>query len=310
MMTAQALLAGRSDAGVILVVDDSPANLRLLTDMLTARGYEVHVAPNGKRALQSAQAHPPTLVLLDILMPGMDGFEVCSKLKEAGQSRDIPIVFLSAIDAADTKALAFEAGGVDYITKPFEEIEVLARIDTHVRMRNMQLLLLQQNAELERLATTDPLTGLLNRRSFREHTCRRLAESARYGSPCSLILFDIDGFKPINDNFGHDIGDRVLQAISARIAGRIRAADIFARWGGEEFTLLLPSIDLAEGCRLAEQLRALLADEPFPKVAVVTASFGVACMRKGEDFDSLIKRADQALYKAKARGRNRVEATD
>jgi diguanylate cyclase (GGDEF)-like protein len=297
----------RSTLASILVVDDTPANLRLLTKMLSDRGYHVHVARSGQHALQSVREHPPTLILLDILMPGMDGLEVCRQLKSLPVSRDIPIVFLTAVDSMGAKSRAFDQGGVDYITKPFELFEVLARVDTHVRMRRLQLLLQAQNRELQRLATSDPLTGLMNRRSFQEHARLRLEESERYGIPCCLGICDIDRFKPINDRYGHDVGDRVLRGIAQRLAERIRGADLIARWGGEEFTLLLPSTPVGAGEILIDQLRKLIGDSPFPPVGLVTASFGLTEFTAGDDLDSLLKRADRALYAAKRSGRHRVE---
>lgn len=303
-----------TQAANILVVDDTPANLKLLTEMLTAQGYGVRVAPNGHLALQSVSAHPPDLILLDIRMPGLDGFQVCQALQAEEFARGIPVIFLSALEDTQYKVKAFNVGGVDYITKPFEGVEVLARVKTHLRLRQLQRQLTDQNraleqvnANLDKLASTDPLTGLLNRRSFIQR-CKADWPAAQGRHPvCGLVLFDIDHFKSVNDQFGHDVGDTVLQQVTQRIASGLRARDLFARWGGEEFILWLPNNPLEPCQQLAERLRARIHNDPIPPVGSITASFGVVATRAGEDLDSLIKRADQALYSAKQAGRNCVK---
>jgi len=302
-----------SQTANILVVDDTPANLKLLTEMLTIQGYTVRVAPNGQLALQSVSAHPPDLILLDIRMPGRDGFEVCRELQADPVFCDIPVIFLSALENTQYKVKAFNIGGVDYITKPFEAVEVLARVKTHLRLRFLQQQLTeknraleQANQELDKLASTDPLTGLLNRRSFIAHCDQYCAIHYRSTIQCGLILFDIDHFKQVNDQFGHDIGDKVLQVLTQRVANGLRKQDLFARWGGEEFIIWV-----ADGCldiieTLAERLRKLIASTPIEPVGIINASFGTASVNKGESLHHIIKRADNALYLAKKAGRNCV----
>lgn len=309
MNEAETQTAGGVHEEIILVVDDTPANLKLLTSMLSTQGYRVHVAPNGRLAIQSVQEQPPALILLDVLMPGIDGFEVCRRLQLCPASAGIPIIFLSALDGTGSKTRAFAAGGVDYVTKPFEEIEVLARVKTHMRMRRMQLLLEEKNHELARLATIDPLTGLLNRRSFLEQGHRCLNESLRYATPCCLAMLDIDHFKAINDRFGHETGDSVLQEIACRIKAQLRTPDQLGRWGGEEFTLLLPQTDITSGVHLVERLRQAIAAAPFATATTVTASFGITAFNPGDTLETLCKRADQALYMAKGAGRNRIQCS-
>ncbi|WP_052314997.1 response regulator [Thiocystis violascens] len=206
----------------ILVVDDTPGNLDLLGRILTDAGYRVRQLPCGELALTSARTAPPDLILLDIRMPGLDGFEVCQRLKEEAITAEIPILFISALQDAGDKVRAFAAGGLDYITKPFQTEEVLARVATHLRLSALQRRLELQNRELERLATTDPLTGILNRRSFTDYGLHYLAHANRYGRPFGLIMFDIDKFKAVNDCHGHGVGDKVLVVVTERIRACLR----------------------------------------------------------------------------------------
>ena len=314
-MTAD--LAEPCPSASILVVDDTPANLTLLATLLSEQGYDVRVAPEGKLALQSARACPPDLILLDIRMPGMDGYQVCRELKADARLRAVPVIFLSALDAPQDKLSGFQAGGVDFVTKPFETLEVLARVSIHLRLSALQAeleeknqALEQANVELQRLASTDPLTGLYNRRAILERSELCLHLARRYGAPYSLIMFDIDHFKAINDQHGHDVGDRVLLAMTDRVQQALRETDTLARWGGEEFLVLAPQSEGEETCRLAERLRELVAQSEIDPVAGrVTASFGVASVKDGDSLEAVVKRADQCLYAAKRNGRNRVECT-
>lgn len=297
----------------ILVVDDTPANLTLLVKILTEHGYAVRVAPNGPLALQSAHAQPPDLALLDIRMPEMDGYTVCRELKSNPLTADIPVIFLSALTSSQDKLLCFESGAVDFIAKPFDAPEVLARVSTHLRLRALQTelernnaALLAANAELERLATTDPLTGLLNRRALQQRAEISLSCTKRYGTPYSVILFDLDHFKSINDEMGHEAGDTVLRAVSQRVLGALRDSDTLARWGGEEFLVLATQSGAEETSQLAERLRQLLAAEPVGSAGSITASFGVAGSQDGETLEQIIQKADMAMYTAKQQGRNQV----
>lgn len=303
----------QTGAPSILVVDDTPANLTLLAKILTESGYAVRVAPNGKLALQSACAQPPDLALLDIRMSEMDGYTVCKALKSNPQTADIPVIFLSALTSSQDKLLCFEAGAVDYIAKPFDAPEVLARVATHLRLHALQAeleyknaALLAANEALEQLATTDPLTGLLNRRALQQKAAISLSCTKRYGTPYSVILFDLDHFKSINDKMGHDAGDTVLKAVSQRVLGALRDSDTLARWGGEEFLVLATQSGPEETCQVAERLRQLLADEPVASVGRISASFGVAGNHDGATLEQIIQKADTAMYAAKQQGRNRV----
>lgn len=292
----------------ILIVDDTAANLDLLGRILVDAGYRVRKLPSGELALASAQANPPDLILLDIRMPGLNGHEVCARLKQNPTTRAVPVIFISALHDTEDKVRAFVAGGVDYITKPFQVEEVLARVGTHLRLSTLQRRLEAQNRELERLASTDSLTGILNRRRFTEYGLHYLEHTNRYGRPFGLILYDIDEFKRVNDQYGHDLGDQVLMVTTERIRARLRSADLFARWGGEEFIILAPETPLDCLRQLAERLRQAFAATPIDPIGIITASFGIAVSVHDESLDALVRRADRALLAAKRAGRNQVRA--
>ncbi len=311
----------------IVIVDDMPDNLRLLTGILKDRGYKVRPAPNGVRALATIRKEHPELILLDIMMPGLDGYEVCRQLKADEQTKDIPIIFLSALNEVFDKVKAFRAGGVDFITKPFQLEEVLARVKTHLTIRAQQKTLKLQNEELlrknariteqtkklELLATRDFLTGLSNRRDFLKRTEQEKNRFNRTKRPFALIMLDIDHFKSINDTYGHTCGDKVLVNVSRTLEKALRAQDILARWGGEEFICLLPETGLDGAKSAAEKIRLdvqRLAHDCIDAPALVTATLG-ACIYDGSlTIEECIRRADEALYSGKNRGRNQVVLAD
>jgi diguanylate cyclase (GGDEF)-like protein len=307
----------------IVIVDDMPDNLRLLTGILKERGYKVRPAPSGTRAMATIHKEPPALILLDIMMPDMDGYEVCRQLKAEERTADIPIIFLSALNEVFDKVKAFKAGGIDFITKPFQVEEVLARVRAHLTIRAQQAALALKNEELERkntliteqakklarLATTDHLTGLSNRRAFQEKICCEIRRFQRNQRPFAMIMVDIDHFKRVNDTHGHDFGDKVLTAVGKGLEKMLRAQDIVARWGGEEFIALLPETDLDGARHVAEKIRMEIAGERhfFGGIsASVTATLGVALFDGSNPMEGCIKMADNALYEGKRLGRNRV----
>ncbi|MEG4858106.1 PleD family two-component system response regulator [Microcoleus sp. K1-B6] len=325
----------------ILVVDDHPDNLRVLSAILTESGYHVRRAINGHLALKVAQNAPPVLILLDILMPEMDGYEVCSLLKTHPQTAEIPVIFISALDDVFDKVKAFEVGGVDYITKPFQSAEVLARVKNQLIIRNLYLQLqnqaqkiaeqnvfLQQeikyrkraesalveaNIELQRLASLDSLTGVANRRQFNEDLNKEWQRMAREQLPLSLILSDIDYFKKYNDTYGHLAGDFCLQQVAQAISRAIkRPADILARYGGEEFAVILPNTKAEGALKVAEAMRhevlnLKIAHAQSAVNKYVTLSLGVFSVVPQDISDPsiLIAAADKVLYEAKKQGRNR-----
>jgi diguanylate cyclase (GGDEF)-like protein len=317
-------LPARNDEQSIVIVDDMPDNLRLLTGILNEQGYKVRPAPSGTRALATIQKEPPALILLDIMMPDMDGYEVCRQLKADEGTNDIPIIFLSALNEVFDKVKAFKAGGVDFITKPFQVEEVLARVRTHLTIRAQQdalalkneelerknALITEQAKELEQLATKDYLTGLPNRRDFQAKASREVKRFERNRKPFAIIMIDIDHFKQVNDTHGHDFGDSVLVATGRRLEKMLRAQDIVARWGGEEFIALLPETE-AEGAKhAAEKIRMRIAayrHDLKDFSASITATLGIAVFDDDADsIEACIKRADNALYLGKKQGRNRV----
>lgn len=309
----------------ILIVDDTPTNLHILLNVLEQHGYEVRCVRTGAMALIGIQASAPDLIVLDIRMPDMDGYEICQTLKANAQTSEIPIIFLSALEQPFDKVKAFEVGGADYITKPFQVEEVLVRINHQLTIRNLQqqrkqliAALEQANLELESLAALDDLTQVANRRRFDNYLELEWQRAAREQLPLSLILADIDYFKRYNDSWGHLAGDRCLQIVAQTIrAIPQRPSDLVARYGGEEFTILLPNTDATGAAQIAETIRQSIEQLRFPHALLevdqsITLSLGVASLVPVPNSSSiqLIELADQALYNAKAQGRNIVCVKD
>jgi len=307
----------------ILVVDDTHDNLRLLSKLLIEQGYYVRPVSDGRRAISAIQDQRPDLILLDIMMPGMDGYEVCQHLQQDKLTSNIPIIFISALNETFDKVKAFSIGGRDYISKPFQEDEVLARIKTHLELKRSQEALENNISELEKTndelenakgdllvaATTDPLTNLYNRRKFIELFEVESARFNRNGSAFTLILSDIDNFKLFNDTYGHACGDFVLVSIAKNIQEILRTQDSLARWGGEEFIILLPDTSIEDGFNVAEKIRAAIASTVFKyidKELTVTMTFGLSEIAPAMDLDTLINEADKALYKGKIASKNCV----
>jgi diguanylate cyclase (GGDEF)-like protein len=313
--------------GKILVVDDSVETLQILRAILFEHGYEVRTAKNGTNALEAVSSEHPDLILLDIEMPGMKGYEVCQRLKADESTKDIPVLFISASDQVLNKVEAFSAGGGDYITKPFHVEEVLIRVDTHMALRSLVKTLEDTNTELnyeisrrhayekqlEQLAIRDALTKAFNRRFFIDAAEKEIDRARRNGLPISLLMIDIDHFKQVNDDHGHLVGDQVLINLVKLCQSKIRDVDIFARYGGEEFVILMPNANCEAAIKTAERLRQAVF-ESFMATGranvLITLSVGVACWDTVEEvnIDSLLEKADKALYRSKELGRNRVLA--
>lgn len=312
----------------LLIVDDHLDNVRSLSLLLSNSGYAVRKATSGEMALETIQVAKPDLVLLDVRMPEMNGYEVCQRLKANPATRDIPIIFLSASNDTDDKVQAFNMGGADYVTKPFQAEEVLARVRHQIIILRQQQQLIAQNnqlqqvktdlqqanLELQRIANTDSLTQLANRRCFDESLAQEWQRLRREQQPLSLILCDIDYFKQYNDRHGHPAGDVCLQQVAQVISECIRRpADIVARYGGEEFAIILPNTDEAGAAAIAESIRATLQCLHIPHVSSnaadhVTLSFGLACLvpTSESSYQALISAADISLYQAKQQGRDRI----
>lgn len=290
----------------VLIVDDEKHNRLLLTELFAGQ-YRVIQAKNGAQAIELAQQHQPDLILLDVLMPDMDGMAVIRTLKREDRTRQIPVVFITALDSAADEELGLELGAVDYITKPFHPSIVRVRVRNHLQI-------VHQRRLLEQLAALDGLTGIPNRRRFDQALEQEWRRCQRAGQPLSLIVADVDWFKPYNDALGHAAGDRVLQEVAAVLRqGARRPGDLAARYGGEEFVLLLPGTDVPQAQELAEQLRGrvqqlALAHPASPVALSVTLSLGGASTlaQTSEVDGSFFARADAALYQAKKAGRNRV----
>ena len=284
----------------ILVVDDTVDNIKLLTLLLTSEGYKVKGAASGKAALRICKRNKPSLILLDIMMPKIDGYEVCRQLKAEQDTRDIPIIFLSALDNVQDKVSAFQVGGVDYIQKPFEPLEVLARVKTHTKIDALQRKLIARNGELKTLAETDTLTGLLNRRRMNE-------VGEMQAGNYSVILFDIDDFKKINDQYGHNVGDKVLAAVAQVTQKILSGKGYVGRWGGEEFLVVLPQYSIRETDMIAHSLLEGISDlKHLLSICQLTASFGVAGSYLNGAFTDVVRDADFAMYDAKNSGKNQV----
>ena len=291
----------------ILIVDDVPTNIQVLAEALR-KHYRVQVATNGRDALAVAQTRPqPDLVLLDVMMPAMDGFEVCRRLKEDPATRHIPVVFVTAKDDVADEERGLMLGAVDDIAKPFHLPVVRARVRNHLALKLKADL-------LESLANIDSLTDIANRRRFDEKLAAEWRRCQRSGLPLSLIMIDIDHFKAFNDHFGHGAGDICLVTIAATLSANLsRPGDLVARYGGEEFAVILPETDPAGAVRIAERMRVALAEQgmaqaPGDERSIVTLSAGVAGRVPDEQADvaELVAAADRKLYEAKTLGRNRV----
>src|SRR6187549_1990785 len=302
----------------LLLIDDSEAQSNKIKEALERLGYRVTVAFSGVEGLRLARKISPDLVLLDVVMPDIDGFAVCRWLKMNAETRDIPIIMLTVRTALADRVEGLNIGADDYLAKPFQDEELEARIFAALRVKAAHAELRERNQQLESmlhsveaLASTDPLTGLFNRRRFADVLKREFAVTKRYRNTLSCLIVDIDHFKQINDRFGHDAGDQVLKEVARRIVGSLREVDLAARYGGEEFAILLPHTSKKDAKIVAERLLSNLRKQQFnfgSELVRVTASVGCAGntdVASGQAED-LVKAADLALYEAKNGGRNAV----
>ncbi|MDP1534834.1 MAG: diguanylate cyclase [Rubrivivax sp.] len=290
----------------LLVVDDQPINIQALYQAFSA-DHQVFMAKSGEQALQMCAQHAPDLVLLDIMMPGMDGHEVCRRLKSNPATADIPVIFVTAHGEAAAEAEGLDVGAVDFITKPIHPRVVRARVRTHLTLK-------AQADLLRRWVYIDGLTQIHNRRHFDELLLVEWARAARAGTSLSVVMIDVDFFKRFNDHYGHQAGDDCLRQVAAALrSGLRRPGDLLARYGGEEFVCLLPDTTLAGALELATRLGERIGALQLPHAesaaaAHVTVSLGVGCKGKGEGGSAadLVRDADAQLYMAKSRGRNRA----
>ncbi|MBR8826413.1 MAG: PleD family two-component system response regulator [Gomphosphaeria aponina SAG 52.96 = DSM 107014] len=295
---------------LILVVDDNITNIQLVGSILNKIGYDSTFATNGNLAIERVKSVKPDLILLDLMMPDINGLEVCKIIKSHEEYKDIPIIFLTASNEQENLIQAFERGAVDYIVKPFNKPELLARVRTHLELKHTRDELRKTLIELEKLATTDPLTNLPNRRHFFNLAEKELNQVFRDKHTFSILMIDVDHFTQINNTYLHSIGDEALKLVAKTIHESLRKVDFCGRLGGEEFVVFLPETNTPEAMIVAERLRKLVA-EAFLIVnkqkVQMTVSIGVATYDpKDATIDAVLKRADEALYQAKDTGRNKV----
>lgn len=305
------MTAEHNETPRILIVDDTPDIAELLTATLQMRDWQTEVADTGAAALAAAAQRRPDLILLDGALPDMDGFDVCRILRDRPETAHTPIIFLTARTMHQDKINGLDLGANDYVTKPFQLEELLARIRAALRTKSLQDSLSQTNAELRELSNTDPLTGLYNRRYFDDRVHQELARARRYGHPLSCCLVDLDHFKLVNDTHGHLAGDEVLRLTATILRNSTREEDVVARYGGEEFVILLMQQDTTGAVKVAEKVRRNIADHAYlledGTRLHLTASLGVSIYEGGPiDVSRLIHSADTALYEIKQGGRNGV----
>jgi two-component system cell cycle response regulator len=298
----------------ILIVEDSASVRALVIDKLKA------VTPTGKyfeacdglEGLKILDDHPVDLIICDLMMPNMDGFEFLARVKGVDEFRETPVIILSVKEDSSTKIRMLESGASDYVTKPFNTGELVARVAVQLHIKALQDEMRSTNRLLKELSITDHLTHLYNRRYLMDALRIEFQRSLRKGKELCLVLLDVDNFKSINDTYGHQQGDMVLAAIAEAVQVELRRYDIAARYGGEEFAMLLPETSLEAGAAVAERLRQAVQEMCFPPPLdrlSISISQGIAALPAPGivSVDEMIRTADQALYRAKQNGRNRVE---
>jgi diguanylate cyclase (GGDEF)-like protein len=298
-----------NEEGTVLVAEDSLVVRALLRAQLRERGYSVVEAADGEQALARARETRPDVILLDVDMPKRDGFDVIAEMKDDPELATVPVVFITGRTTADDAVRGLDMGAHDYLRKPFEAAELTARVHAALRTKRLQDELRALNLELSRLANTDTLTGLANRRYLDEELTRLVSRCERHGGPLSLLIADVDHFKKVNDVHGHAVGDETLVALAGRLTERLRAEDVVGRWGGEEFLVLVPDVDRRGAETVAEALREQVSGRPLDTAAgplKLTLSVGWTFRLEGDTPDDLLRRADAALYEAKQAGRDRV----
>ncbi len=289
----------------VLIADDNQNNLKLIKEILEDEGYTTMTASDGSTAMQMVQEFKPHVLLLDIMMPDMDGFQVCEALKKEPETKDIPIIMVTAKTGGCDLKRAFELGAFDYIKKPIDEMEVIARVQSALKFK-------EREDRLREMATTDGLTGLYNHALIVELFEKEVSKQERKNSDLSFVMLDIDYFKKVNDNYGHITGDFILKELADILKCLVRCGDLVGRYGGEEFSLILPDAGEENALALCERIREKVAAHLFTvgsQTLSITVSMGVYCKTGGDKTPSqdILRLADEALYRAKQNGRNRVE---
>jgi two-component system cell cycle response regulator len=300
--------AGRG--GRILIVDDRVSSYERIVGMLSVE-HSVDVQADPNEALFHAAEGRYDLLIVSLGLENFDGLRLCSQVRSLERTRNVPILAIADADSNTRLVRALEIGVNDYLTRPIDKNELLARVRTQIRKKRYTERL-RDNVQMSiEMAITDALTGLYNRRYMETHVGTLVEQAATRGKPLAVLVLDIDYFKSINDNHGHDAGDDVLREFAIRIRKSIRGIDLACRYGGEEFVVLMPETDMAVATMVAERLRRRIASEPFPiqqgvRTIEVTISIGIAALGHDDNAAAVLKRADQALYRAKRDGRNRV----
>jgi two-component system, cell cycle response regulator len=294
---------------IVLLVEDSAAIRALVRRMLVAGGHTVVEAARGADALALCREQQPDVVLLDVEMPGMSGWDVLAAMKADPGLRDVPVVFLTGRSDTADMVDGLRLGAHDYLRKPCEPTELLARVQAAARVKRLQDELRQRNEELDLVSRTDALTGLRNRRHVEEYLTKLVSLARRNVEPIAVLIVDIDHFKSVNDGHGHDAGDAVLREVAGRMVDSVRLEDMVGRWGGEEFLVVLPNTAAQGAAELAERLRQVVAGEPcrLPDGGAVPVTISLGCAASViDDAATLVRSADAAMYEAKESGRNRV----
>ena len=298
-----------SEAATVLVTDDSPTVRAVVRIELEFGGYVVLEAEHGREALEVASKEHLDAILLDVDMPVMDGLEAITALKADPATADVPVVFLSGRDSGADVVGALRLGAHDYLRKPLEPAELLARVAAAVEVRRLRTELRQRTDELDRMSRTDHLTGLANRRRCDEALTAAVGSTREHAFPVAVLLLDVDHFKKVNDRLGHEGGDEVLREVAARLSSTVRVEDLLGRWGGEELLVLAPQTGVEGAGVLCERLRTAVGGMPVSTstgALSVTLSVGAAVVtRPGAAVDAVLRTADGQLYAAKDAGRDR-----
>lgn len=305
-----------TEPGRILVVDDNQDNIEIIATRLRFRGYEILEATDGRQALSLVRECAPDLLLLDVMLPDIDGYEIARRIKGATDLPYIPIILVTARDSTEDKVTGLDAGADDYLTKPIDFPELEARVRSMLRIKRLQDELEEKNRELERLSISDGLTGLFNHRHIHELLSEEWDRVERTNDCMSVAMFDLDRFKSVNDTYGHQAGDRVLIELAGILRETARDIDRLGRYGGEEFMALLPETCIEEAAVFVERVRREVGRTHFDiggaEPLHMTISAGVASYPHGSisSVETLVRLADDALYAAKAAGRDRVVRFD
>jgi two-component system, cell cycle response regulator len=294
-----------------LVVDDDPANIRLVQETLEGHGYLIDTAADGVQALEKVRAQAPDLLILDVMMPKMNGLEVCRIVKSMSADSFIPIILVTVQGDIDSKVTGLKLGADDYLAKPYNPLELRARVSSMLRIKSLQDKINSKRRDLEALSVTDDLTGLYNHRALQHRLKDEFLRAQRYNEPLSVLMIDVDHFKQVNDKHGHLFGDFVLGELAKTFLKCVREIDIVARYGGDEFVIILPQTHFSGSLTVADRIWRSVSANDFNQDKVSaksTVSIGISFFpnKNVATVEQLVAFADQALYQAKREGRNRI----